>query len=217
MPKRIAVLVSGNGSNLERLIELSVSGFIDGEISLVISSNEKAFALERAKRHSIPSHVVHYGGRSGGDYSDAILQIVEDCRIDLIVLAGFLKILSGNIIERFRNRIINLHPSLIPSFCGKGMYGEKVHRAVIESGVRITGVTVHFVDGGTDTGPIILQESVPVFCDDSVESLSGRVALVEHRLLPKAVSLFCEDRLTVRGKRVLITGGLYENSAVERL
>ncbi|HNS66276.1 MAG TPA: phosphoribosylglycinamide formyltransferase [Mesotoga infera] len=217
MPKRIAVLVSGNGSNLERLIELSVSGFIDGEISLVISSNEKAFALERAKRHSIPSHVVHYGGRSGGDYSDAILQIVEDCRIDLIVLAGFLKILSGNIIERFRNRIINLHPSLIPSFCGKGMYGEKVHRAVIESGVRITGATVHFVDGGTDTGPIILQESVPVFCDDSVESLSGRVAQVEHRLLPKAVSLFCENRLTVMGKRVLITGGFYEDSVVERL
>jgi phosphoribosylglycinamide formyltransferase-1 len=217
LPKRIAVLVSGNGSNLERLIELSVSGFIDGEISLVISSNEKAFALERAKRHSIPSHVVHYGGRSGGDYSDAILQIVEDCRIDLIVLAGFLKILSGNIIERFRNRIINLHPSLIPSFCGKGMYGEKVHRAVIESGVRITGATVHFVDGGTDTGPIILQESVPVFCDDSVESLSGRVAQVEHRLLPKAVSLFCENRLTVMGKRVLITGGFYEDSVVERL
>lgn len=217
MPKRIAVLVSGNGSNLERLIELSVSGFIDGEISLVISSNEKAFALERAKRHSIPSHVVHYGGRSGGDYSDAILQIVEDCRIDLIVLAGFLKILSGNIIERFRNRIINLHPSLIPSFCGKGMYGEKVHRAVIESGVRITGATVHFVDGGTDTGPIILQESVPVFCDDSVESLSGRVAQVEHRLLPKAVSLFCENRLTVMGKQVLITGGFYEDSVVERL
>ena len=217
MSKRIAVLVSGNGSNLERLIELSVSGFIDGEISLVISSNEKAFALERAKRHSIPSHVVHYGGRSGGDYSDAILQIVEDCRIDLIVLAGFLKILSGNIIERFRNRIINLHPSLIPSFCGKGMYGEKVHRAVIESGVRITGATVHFVDGGTDTGPIILQESVPVFCDDSVESLSGRVAQVEHRLLPKAVSLFCENRLTVMGKRVLITGGFYEDSVVERL
>lgn len=217
MPKRIAVLVSGNGSNLERLIELSVSGFIDGEISLVISSNEKAFALERAKRHSIPSHVVHYDGRSGGDYSDAILQIVEDCRIDLIVLAGFLKILSGNIIERFRNRIINLHPSLIPSFCGKGMYGERVHRAVIESGVRITGATVHFVDGGTDTGPIILQESVPVFCDDSVESLSGRVAQVEHRLLPKAVSLFCENRLTVMGKRVLITGGFYEDSVVERL
>jgi phosphoribosylglycinamide formyltransferase-1 len=160
---------------------------------------------------------VHYGGRSGGDYSDAILQIVEDCRIDLIVLAGFLKILSGNIIERFRNRIINLHPSLIPSFCGKGMYGEKVHRAVIESGVRITGATVHFVDGGTDTGPIILQESVPVFCDDSVESLSGRVAQVEHRLLPKAVSLFCENRLTVMGKRVLITGGFYEDSVVERL
>ncbi len=217
MPKRIAVLVSGNGSNLERLIELSVSGFIDGEISLVISSNEKAFALERAKRHSIPSHVVHYGGRSGGDYSDAILQIVEDCRIDLIVLAGFLKILSVNIISRFMNRIINLHPSLIPSFCGKGMYGEKVHRAVIESGVRITGATVHFVDGGTDTGPIILQESVPVFCDDSVESLSGRVAQVEHRLLPKAVSLFCENRLTVMGKRVLITGGFYEDSVVERL
>jgi phosphoribosylglycinamide formyltransferase-1 len=217
LPKRIAVLVSGNGSNLERLIELSVSGFIDGEISLVISSNEKAFALERAKRHSIPSHVVHYGGRSGGDYSDAILQIVEDCRIDLIVLAGFLKILSVNIISRFMNRIINLHPSLIPSFCGKGMYGEKVHRAVIESGVRITGATVHFVDGGTDTGPIILQESVPVFCDDSVESLSGRVAQVEHRLLPKAVSLFCENRLTVMGKRVLITGGFYEDSVVERL
>jgi len=217
LPKRIAVLVSGSGSNLEKLIELSRSGFIDGEISLVISNNEKAFALERAKRHSIPSRVVPFKGSSGNIHSDAILQIVGDCGVDLIVLAGFLKILSGNIIERFRNRIINLHPSLIPSFCGKGMYGERVHRAVIESGVRITGVTVHFVDGGTDTGPIILQEAVPVFCDDSVENLSGRVAMVEHRLLPKSVSLFCEDRLTVRGKRVLITGGLYENSVIERL
>lgn len=216
MSKRIAVLVSGNGSNLERLIELSRAGFIDGEISLVISSNEKAFALERAKRHSIPSRILHFNSRSCDAYSDVILQTIVDCEIDLIVLAGFLKILSGKIIERFRNRIINLHPSLIPSFCGKGMYGERVHRAVIESGVRITGATVHFVDGGTDTGPIILQEAVPVLCDDTVESLSGRVALVEHRLLPKAVSLFCKDRLTVRGKRVLITGGSYENSVVER-
>lgn len=216
MRKRIAVFVSGKGSNLENLFECISKGEINGEIVLVLSSNKSAYALEIAKNRGVIALSLEDRFSDSYKYSDSILEIVDNFQIDLIVLAGFLKILSGKIIERFKNRIINLHPSLIPAFCGKGFYGERVHRAVIEAGVKITGASVHFVDSGTDTGPIILQAAVPVLEQDDVETLSRRVALLERSLLPEAVRLFCQDGLVVNERGVsLVQGGKNEDSLTQ--
>jgi phosphoribosylglycinamide formyltransferase-1 len=216
--KRIAVLVSGNGSNLERLVELTGNGSINGTVSLVIASNERAFAIERARDHGIDVHTLNSSEYSNSIcYCDSILEKLDDYNIDLVILAGFLKILAGRVLDNFKDRIINLHPSLIPNFCGKGMYGERVHRAVLESGVKETGVTVHFVDEGTDTGPIILQKAVPVLVNDTVKTLAARISEVEHRLLPRAVRLFCQDRLRVEKRRVIIDGGGDEDGFTECL
>lgn len=218
MRKRIAVLVSGNGSNLERLVELTGNGSINGTVSLVIASNERAFAIERARDHGIDVHTLNSSEYSNSIcYCDSILEKLDDYNIDLVILAGFLKILAGRVLDNFKDRIINLHPSLIPNFCGKGMYGERVHRAVLESGVKETGVTVHFVDEGTDTGPIILQKAVPVLVNDTVKTLAARISEVEHRLLPRAVHLFCQDRLRVEKRRVIIDGGGDEDGFTECL
>ncbi len=218
MRKRIAVLVSGNGSNLERLVELTGNGSINGTVSLVIASNERAFAIERARDHGIDVHTLNSSEYSNSIcYCDSILEKLDDYNIDLVILAGFLKILAGRVLDNFKDRIINLHPSLIPNFCGKGMYGERVHRAVLESGVKETGVTVHFVDEGTDTGPIILQKAVPVLVNDTVKTLAARISEVEHRLLPRAVRLFCQDRLRVEKRRVIIDGGGDEDGFTECL
>jgi phosphoribosylglycinamide formyltransferase-1 len=216
--KRIAVLVSGNGSNLERLVELTGNGSINGTVSLVIASNERAFAIERARDHGIDVHTLNSSEYSNSIcYCDSILEKLDDYNIDLVILAGFLKILAGRVLDNFKDRIINLHPSLIPNFCGKGMYGERVHRAVLESGMKETGVTVHFVDEGTDTGPIILQKAVPVLVNDTVKTLAARISEVEHRLLPRAVRLFCQDRLRVEKRRVIIDGGGDEDGFTECL
>mgnify|MGYP000947744170 FL=1 len=218
MRKRIAVLVSGNGSNLERLVELTGNGSINGTVSLVIASNERAFAIERARDHGIDVHTLNSSEYSNSIcYCDSILEKLDDYNIDLVILAGFLKILAGRVLDNFKDRIINLHPSLIPNFCGKGMYGERVHRAVLESGMKETGVTVHFVDEGTDTGPIILQKAVPVLVNDTVKTLAARISEVEHRLLPRAVRLFCQDRLRVEKRRVIIDGGGDEDGFTECL
>ena len=218
MRKRIAVLVSGNGSNLERLVELTGNGSINGTVSLVIASNERAFAIERARDHGIDVHTLNSSEYSNSIcYCDSILEKLDDYNIDLVILAGFLKILAGRVLDNFKDRIINLHPSLIPNFCGKGMYGERVHRAVLESGMKETGVTVHFVDEGTDTGPIILQKAVPVLVNDTVKTLAARISEVEHRLLPRAVRLFCQDRLRVDKRRVIIDGGGDEDGFTECL
>ena len=218
MRKRIAVLVSGNGSNLERLVELTGNGSINGTVSLVIASNERAFAIERARDHGIDVHTLNSSEYSNSIcYCDSILEKLDDYNIDLVILAGFLKILAGRVLDNFKDRIINLHPSLIPNFCGKGMYGERVHRAVLESGMKETGVTVHFVDEGTDTGPIILQKAVPVLVNDTVKTLAARISEVEHRLLPRAVHLFCQDRLRVEKRRVIIDGGGDEDGFTECL
>jgi len=206
---RLAVLASGRGTNLQSLIDSIESGFIgNAKIELVISDNKEAFALQRAANSGIASKwldIRDYG--TYDEYNKAVIEELESKAIDLVVLAGYMKILSGEFVQRFKNRIINIHPSLIPSFCGMGYYGEKVHRAVLEYGAKVTGVTVHFVDEGADTGPIILQETVKVHQDDTVESLAKRVLKVEHRLLPEAVRLFCEGKLYVEGRRVYIKDG----------
>lgn len=202
MPKpRIAVLVSGSGSNLQALIDAVAGGKISGSIQMVISDRVGAFALQRAAKHEIPSICID---RKAADFADRLVEQLDTISPDLIVLAGFLSILPAALIHKFRNRIINIHPSLIPAFCGKGFYGERVHRAVIECGAKVSGATAHFVDEGTDTGPIILQQPVEVLAEDTAETLAARVLTVEHQLIVKAVSLFCDSRLKVQGHKVII-------------
>lgn len=194
--KNIAVLVSGGGTNLQSIIDAVEAGKINGQIKLVISNKEGAYGLERAKKHNI---------RAVFEKDEqAIIDIMKENEIDLVVLAGFLKILSPNFTKAFENRIINIHPSLIPSFCGKGYYGLKVHEAVIEYGVKVSGATVHFVDENADTGPIIRQDTVEVFAGDSPQDLQQRVLKIEHKILSQVVADYCDDKIRVVGRRVFI-------------
>lgn len=202
---KIAVLISGGGTNLQALIDKVEAGGIDGEISLVISNKKDAYGLVRAREHGIKSMVLERNSYESRERRDeALLEILEENETHLIVLAGYLAIVPDIIIEKFRNKIMNIHPSLIPSFCGNGFYGEKVHEAVLGRGVKVTGATVHFVNEVTDGGPIILQETVAVDFDDDVKSLQQKVLKIEHKLLPLAVKLFAEGRLKVIGNRVKI-------------
>lgn len=196
---RIAVLVSGGGTNLQRLIDSVEKGDINGEIVLVVSDRENAYALERARKHGIKAVYI-----DKKHCTESIQPELQKMEVELVVLAGFLSILGSEFVKAYEGRIINIHPSLIPAFCGKGFYGEKVHKAAVEYGVKLSGATVHFVDEGTDSGPIILQESVPVYAEDTAEALASRVLEVEHRLLPTAVGLYCDGRLHIDGRRVII-------------
>ncbi|MHB0740271.1 phosphoribosylglycinamide formyltransferase [Peptostreptococcus stomatis] len=194
--KNIAVLVSGGGTNLQSIIDAVEAGKINGQIKLVISNKEGAYGLERAKKHNI---------RAVFEKDEqAIIDIMKENKIDLVVLAGFLKILSPNFTKAFENRIINIHPSLIPSFCGKGYYGLKVHEAAIEYGVKVSGATVHFVDENADTGPIIRQDTVEVFAGDNPQDLQQRVLKIEHKILSQVVADYCDDKIRVVGRRVFI-------------
>lgn len=204
--KKIAVLVSGRGSNLQTIIDNIEDGSINGRIEVVISSKKDAYALERAEKHDIEG--IYIGKENYPDVdarNDRLIEVLKEREIDLIVLAGYMSILNERFVKVFRHRIINIHPSLIPSFCGKGYYGSRVHKAVLDYGVKLTGATVHFVDEGTDTGPVILQKTVEVDFNDTVETLSKKVLKIEHELLPLGVKLFCEDRLEVEGRRVRIS------------
>ena len=192
----IGFLISGGGTNLQAIIDETKAGGINGTIKVVISSKKNAYGLERARLSGIES--VYETDE------DKIIDILEKNNIDLIVLAGYLKIITPKFVDKFRNKIINIHPSLIPSFCGKGYYGEKVHQGVIDYGSKVTGATVHFVDEGADTGAIIMQETVNVEQDDDVKSLSKRVLEVEHRILKESIRLFCENKLSIQGRRVFI-------------
>lgn len=203
----IAVFVSGGGTNLQALIDAQDRGEIkNGKITVVVASNPNAYALERAKSAGIPSIVVSrkdYDSKSA--YDKALLNALEDKNIDLIVLAGFLSILGEELIAKYTNRIINIHPSLIPLFCGDGFYGKRVHTAVLESGVKVTGATAHFVNEITDGGAIILQKAVPVEQGDNEDILQYRVMRqAEWEILPKAVSLFCEGRIKINGNKTEI-------------
>lgn len=199
---KIAVLASGGGTDLQSVIDAVENKYIDAKIEMVIGSKEDIYALERAKNHNIDTFVVsrkEYGEKS----SDKILELTKG-KVDLIVLAGFLAILDGEILSEFDNRIINIHPSLIPAFCGPGMYGLKVHEAVIKSGVRYSGCTVHFVNSEVDGGAILLQEAVPVYFEDDAETLQKRVLEKEHIILPKAIKLLSEDKIRIIDGRVKI-------------
>lgn len=197
---KIAVLISGGGTNLQSIIDSIENKYLNCSIEFVISDREDAYGIERAKKHNIKTYVLNRK-EFGDKLSDKILEIV-DGKVDLIVLAGYLSILKGNILVKFKNRIINIHPSLIPSFCGSGMYGIKVHEKALEYGVKITGCTVHFVDEGTDTGKIILQKAVEVMDDDTPEILQKRVLVQEHKALPEAIKLLSENKVILKNGRV---------------
>ncbi len=192
---RIAVLVSGGGTNLQALIDAQKSGVISsGEIVLVISNNENAYALTRAKENGIAAEVVKKSGGNQAAFEAKLSALLEKNRIDLIVLAGFMSILSESFTSRYPKRIINVHPSLIPSFCGKGFYGLRVHEAALSRGVKVTGATVHFVNEIPDGGEIILQKAVKILKTDTPQSLQKRVMkIAEWKILPQAAQLVCEN------------------------
>lgn len=203
----IAVFVSGGGTNLQALIDAQARGEIpNGRITFVLASNASAYALERAKRAGIETAVVSRKAYDSKEaYDRAVLEALEGRDIGLIVLAGFLSILGTEVIRRYENKIINVHPSLIPLFCGDGFYGKRVHRAVLDSGMKVTGATVHFVNEVTDGGAIILQKAVPIEQGDTEDILQYRVMrLAEWEILPKAVSLFCDGRIRIDGKHATI-------------
>ena len=205
--KKIAVLVSGGGTNLQALIDAKNRGEIpNGEIALVVSSSPDAYALERAKNAGIATIVVNKA-----DYTDrhemtrALVARLQENAIDLVVFAGFMYILTEEITQAYSNRMMNVHPALIPSFCGEGYYGLRVHEKALEYGVKLSGATVHFVSEECDGGPIILQKAVPVEEGDTPGDLQRRIMeQAEWVILPRAVSLFCDDRLIVEGRKVII-------------
>ena len=203
----LAVLVSGGGTNLQAIIDSIESGSLkDVRICAVISNNEGVYALERAKKAHIPAQVIRpkdFPARA--DFNAALLEAVRKSGTDLVVLAGFLCIIPEEMVRAYPNRILNIHPSLIPSFCGTGCYGLKVHEMALARGVKVTGATVHFVDSGTDTGPIILQKAVEVLEGDTPEVLQKRIMQeAEWKLLPEAIGLIAQGRVRVEGRKVTI-------------
>lgn len=203
MALKLAVLLSGSGTTLQNFIDRIEEGELDARLVCVVSSRKSAYGIERARNHGIPAVVVNRKDYSGLDaFNEDIWKAVRAHGAELVALAGFMSLLS--IPPDFRNRVVNIHPALIPAFCGKGMYGHHVHEAVLEHGAKVTGVTVHFADDQYDHGPIIMQEAVPVRDDDTPESLAERVQAKERELYPKAVQLIAEGRVHVEGRRVRI-------------
>ncbi len=203
--KKIGVLVSGGGSNLQAIIDAAETGMFDAGVGVVISNKPGVFALERAAKHRIPAEVInHRDYLTAADFSEAISRRFEHYDIDLVCLAGFLRILDPCLIQKYRERILNIHPASLPSFGGKGMYGHHVHEAVIASGAKFSGATVHLVTPETDAGPIVRQGIVEVDDGDSPDTLAAKVLAVEHRIYPEAVKLLIENRITVEGNRVLL-------------
>lgn len=193
----IAVCVSGGGTDLQSIIDACEAGKINGQIRLVISNRKKAYGLERARLHGIQAEWIKD--------EDEILKRFEEEKIDVVVLAGYLAIVGDKLIEQYKNRIINIHPSLIPSFCGPGFYGMHVHEAVFKRGGKVSGATVHFVTGEVDGGPIILQRAVDISDLETPEDIQARVLEIEHEILPEAVALYCEGRVSVENERVKIS------------
>jgi len=199
-PRRLAVLVSGNGSNLQAIINSIETGKLNATISCVISNNPEAFALKRAASHGIPGIVLeNLGFSSRREYDTALVSLLKQYEIELVVLAGYMRILSDVMVTAYPNAIMNIHPALLPSF--PGLHAQQ---QALDYGVKFTGCTVHFVDCGTDTGPIILQAVVPIIQDDTEESLSARIQKEEHRIFPEALKLFVDRKLSINGRHVTI-------------
>lgn len=200
---RLAVLLSGSGTTLQNFLDRITDGTLDAEIAVVVSSRADAFGLERARRAGLPALAVpRRECRDGDDFNDRLHAVLDRHEFDLVVLAGFLSLFQPR--RRYAGRVLNIHPALIPAFCGSGYYGHKVHQAVIDSGVKISGCTVHFADEKYDHGPIILQAAVPVLDDDTPETLASRVHEVENEIYPEAIRLWAAGRLKIIGRRVHI-------------
>jgi len=198
---KIAVLISGSGSNLQAIIDSIESGYLKCSIEAVISDKKDVYGIDRAKSKNIKTYLVDKK-QYGTGISHEIFKVL-DGKVDLIVLAGFLSILKGEILSKFKNKIINIHPALIPCFCGGGMYGIKVHEKALEYGVKVSGCTVHFVDEGTDSGPIIIQKVVQVYGEDTALDLQKRVLEQEHIALPEAIKYISEGKIKFDGRKVI--------------
>lgn len=200
---RIGVLVSGRGSNLQAIIDNIQKGSLSAEVAVVISDQADAYALERARKHNIPAVHVSAGGYNGKreEYDALLVQELKKFNVDLVVLAGFMRIITKTLIAAFPNGILNIHPALLPAFPGL-----HVQKAALEHGVKFSGCTVHFVDEGMDTGPIIIQAVVPVLDNDTEDSLSERILKQEHKIYSRAIQLYAEGKLKVAGRRVLVSG-----------
>lgn len=200
---KIGVLISGGGTNLQALID-KVHGQ-DGEIVLVVSNREGAFGLVRAEEANIPTTIFEESAYPcAEDFYDAMVETLVAHGVELVVMAGYMRIVTPNFIKAYEHRIINIHPSLIPAFCGNGYYGMNVHRAVYDYGVKVSGATVHFVTEGADEGPIIAQRTVDITYEDSPEAIQQKVLAIEHELLPEVVAMACRGEVSVDGRRVRI-------------
>ena len=200
MSKKIGVVVSGRGSNLQSIIDHIAKGKLNVEIAVVVSDHKEAFALERAAKAGIPTAVVERKGcKDKAEFEDKIDAALREAGAEAVVLAGFMRILTGHFISRWEHKIINIHPALLPSFKGLDAQGQAV-----DYGVKVAGCTVHFVDEGTDTGPIILQKVVPVLDDDTEETLAARILVEEHKALPEAIQLWADGKLTIKGRKVYV-------------
>ena len=200
MSKKIGVVVSGRGSNFQSIIDHIAEGKLNIEIAVVVSDHKEAFALERAAKAGIPTAVVERKGcKDKAEFEDKIDAALREAGAEVVVLAGFMRILTGHFISRWEHKIINIHPALLPSFKGLDAQGQAV-----DYGVKVAGCTVHFVDEGTDTGPIILQKVVPVLDDDTEETLAARILKEEHKALPEAIQLWADGKLTIKGRKVYV-------------
>lgn len=198
--KKIAVLVSGGGSNLQSIIDATESGYLQVEIAVVISNKGDAYGLTRAQNHGIPTQVVKHGDFDSREAFEArLIEVLEEHDVDLVALAGFMRVLTPHFVQHYHHRIINIHPAILPSF--PGTHGQK---QALDYGVRFSGCTTHFVDEGTDTGPIIIQAVVPILPDDTEESLGSRILREEHRIYPESLKLWSEGRLLIEGRKVRI-------------
>lgn len=198
----ISVLASGRGSNFQAIIDSIESGFLNAKIAVLITDNPDSYALERAKKHSIETLVLRpkdFGGRDA--YYSHIAGELKKRNVELVLLAGFMRVIGKSLIDQYRNKIMNIHPALLPSFAG--LHGQK---QAADYGVKISGCTVHFVDEGMDTGPIIIQAAVPAYHDDTEESLSERILIQEHKIFPYAIKLYSEGRISLEGRKVIIKG-----------
>lgn len=212
-PINIGVLISGGGTNLQAIIDNIENGTINGKIKLIVSNKENAYGLVRGKTHNIETLFLDRKKfNSEEDYNLKLIDEFKKRGVDLIVLAGYLRVLTPDFINYYHNKIINIHPSLIPSFCGPGYYGRRVHEEVLKYGVKYTGATAHFVDEGTDTGPIILQEVVKVEDEDTIDSLSKKVLEIEHKILVQAVKLYCANQLEFSDRIVKVKERFDEKS-----
>ncbi len=199
---RVGVLISGRGSNLQALIDAAGRGDLGGQVAVVVSNVAAAAGLERARRAGVPAFVCDHRGRSREDHDQEVAQILERHQVDLVCLAGYMRLLSAAFVRRFPNRILNIHPSLLPSFPGLD-----AQRQALEHGVKISGATVHLVDERLDAGPIVLQEAVPVVGDDTEDRLAARILEVEHQIYPRAARLLLEGRIRLEGRRVIAEEG----------